>query len=253
MTDSKPQPLPTQPPAPGSASDSVPSPARVKDWYDARYAALGPDAMRPAEAYPIFLTGLPAEPGRRLLDVSCGSGYLLAAAHARGMETAGIDISEEAIRLARRTSPESDLRVADCTALPFADASFDAVSCLGSLEHFPDMEAALAEMVRVARPGARFCIVVPNRGFLGWRLFGGGTEQQALIERPQTLSQWRALFARCGLRELRCTKDHWYLKRPRWLTGSPGLQSLERAALRVLWQLIPLSLTYQFQFLLERD
>ena len=236
------------------APDSkLPSSLQVKAWYDARYAELGSDAMRPAEAYPIFLEGLPVETGRSLLDVSCGSGYLLAAAHARGMQTAGIDISSEAIRLARETTPESDLRVADCASLPFEDASFDAVSCLGSLEHFPDMQGSLREMVRVAKPGARFCIVVPNRGFLAWRLFGGGTEQQVLIERPMMLSQWRALFEDCGLRELRCGKDHWYLKRARWLTATAGTRSLERSLLKIAWLLLPLSLTYQFQFLLERD
>jgi len=231
----------------------LPSAEQVRDWYDARYATLGADAMRPAEAYPIFLEGLALAPGRRLLDVSCGSGYLLAAAAAQGAETAGVDISPEAIRLAREVSPDSDLRVADCTALPFPNASFDAVTCLGSLEHFPDVEAALAEMTRVARPTARFCFVVPNQGFLLWRLFGGGTEQQALIERPRRLAGWRSLFARCGLRELRCGKDHWYLKRARWLTAGPSLRGVERGVLKLLWLGLPLSLTYQFQFLLEKE
>lgn len=243
MTDSDPQ----------RRDSTVPSSNQVKDWYDARYSALGSDAMRPAEAYPIFLEGLAVEPGRRLLDVSCGSGYLLAAAGARGMQTAGIDISGEAIRLAKQVSPASDLRVADCADLPFEDASFDAVTCLGSLEHFPDMAGAIAEMVRVAKPGARFCIVVPNRGFLLWRLTGGGTEQKALIERPMLLAEWRSLFARCGLRELRCGKDHWYLKRARWLTAGPAMRRLERGLLKLAWRALPLPLTYQFQFLLERE
>jgi SAM-dependent methyltransferase len=224
----------------------------VKLWYDERYASMGSEAMRSPEAYPIFLEGLPICSGARLLDVSCGSGHLLRAAAERGMETCGIDISEEAVRIARQVSPDSDVRVADCAQLPFESGSFDVVTCLGSLEHFPDMDRGLAEMTRVARADALFRIAVPNSEFLLWRLFGLGTEQQDLIERPMPLESWRELFERNGLHILRCEKEHWYLKRARVLTASAAFRNLERVLLKALWLALPLRRTYQFQFLLRK-
>jgi ubiquinone/menaquinone biosynthesis C-methylase UbiE len=223
------------------------SPENVKRWYDNRYAAMGDQAMRPFDAYPPFLDALAVRSGATLLDVSCGAGHLLRAALERGLHSTGIDISEEAVRLARANAPAADVRTGDCEHLEFPDASFDFVTCLGSLEHFPDMDRALAEMCRVARPDARFCIVVPNSAFLVWRLFGVGTEQQQIIEQPMTLPEWRMLFFRNGLRVIATSKDRWYLKRPRWLGA------IERVALWALWRALPLRHTYQFLFVLEKD
>ena len=47
-------------------------------------------------------------------------------------------------------------------ALPFADASFDAVFCKGALDHFDAPEAAIAEMARVTRPGGRVVLAIAN-------------------------------------------------------------------------------------------
>lgn len=54
------------------------------------------------------------------------------------------------------------LLAADALNLPFADASFDAVICSEVLEHLPDYRAAIAELVRVLRPGGRVAISVPR-------------------------------------------------------------------------------------------
>ena len=53
------------------------------------------------------------------------------------------------------------LRFADVTALPFADAAFDAAMSLDVLEHVPDFRAALREFARVLRPGGRLVLTVP--------------------------------------------------------------------------------------------
>ena len=53
------------------------------------------------------------------------------------------------------------LRFADVTALPFADATFDAAMSLDVLEHVPDFRAALREFARVLRPGGRLVLTVP--------------------------------------------------------------------------------------------
>jgi SAM-dependent methyltransferase len=53
------------------------------------------------------------------------------------------------------------LRFADVTALPFADAAFDAAVSLDVLEHVPDFDAALREFARVLRPGGQLVLTVP--------------------------------------------------------------------------------------------
>lgn len=90
---------------------------------------------------------------------------ILAWASARGARAYGVDISEPTLRQAHGAFPQSPLRsaVADVRALPFATASFDAVYSMGTIEHFDETEQAVAEMVRVLKPGGRAIIGVPNR------------------------------------------------------------------------------------------
>ena len=100
-------------------------------------------------------------PGMRLLDAGCGAGSItigLAEAVADG-EAIGIDASAEAIESARATASSlgrNSLRfeVADIGALPFEDASFDAVFCHAVLQHLHEPLGALLELRRVMRPGA---------------------------------------------------------------------------------------------------
>src|SRR5207247_1877624 len=81
---------------------------------------------------------------------------------------------------------------------------------LGALEHFLDMGQGLEEMKRVAKPGARFCIMVPNQDFIGWKVLGHqGTAQQDINEHLQSLAAWRRLFEAHGLGVVRASPDRW--------------------------------------------
>ena len=73
----------------------------------------------------------------------------------------GIDTNEAMLTVARRVGPEVDFRCADAAALPFDDASFDAVTCQMALMFFPDPRACLAEMARVTAPGGDVAVLVP--------------------------------------------------------------------------------------------
>jgi len=225
----------------------------VKAWYNQHYAAKGLQTMRPDAAYPVFLDLLGATAGSRLLDVSCGAGSLLAAAHARGIESVGVDLSDEAVRLAKRVVPTAEVAVGAGEALAFRAGTFDYVTCLGSLEHFLDMGQGLEEMKRVAKPGAWFCIMVPNQNFIGWKVLGHqGTAQQDINEHLQSLAAWRRLFEDHGLSVVRATPDRWHAVRWRSASARGVQRLLIGPLLELAWRLIPLRWQYQFVFVLER-
>jgi ubiquinone/menaquinone biosynthesis C-methylase UbiE len=92
-----------------------------------------------------------------VLDVATGTGLVLRALHERdgGLRLSGIDLSGGMLQVARAHLPDADLVEADATVLPFADAAFDLITCTTAVHLFPDADAAIAEWVRVLRPGGR--------------------------------------------------------------------------------------------------
>jgi methionine biosynthesis protein MetW len=103
-----------------------------------------------------------------VLDVGCGDGYL--AAFLRDKKDArvqGIDVSEEAVRLARERGVEA--QTADLEeSLPFADSQFDVVIASEVIEHIVGSEKLLLEMVRVTKDDV--LVTIPNTGFWRYRL-----------------------------------------------------------------------------------
>jgi 2-polyprenyl-6-hydroxyphenyl methylase / 3-demethylubiquinone-9 3-methyltransferase len=106
--------------------------------------------------------------GVRVLDVGCGGGYLAESVARVGAQVSAVDLSVPTIEAARRHSQAAglaiDYRAADAAALPFSDASFDAVVSSDFLEHVMDrLDAVLAEQVRVLRPGGLLGFETVNR------------------------------------------------------------------------------------------
>ena len=102
---------------------------------------------------------------RRVLDAGCGSGRLTVALAAAGAEVTGIDTNAGQLAEARRRAEEAGvaltLREADFNAaLPFADASFDAVTSRLALMAARDPVATLTELRRVLEPGGRLVTVL---------------------------------------------------------------------------------------------
>jgi len=99
---------------------------------------------------------LPA--GARFLDAGCGTGgFLRFLLDSRAIgSAAGVDVSAEAVELARSRVPEAELAVASVASLPFPDAAFDAAALNDVLQHLPEEEVgqALSELGRVLRVGA---------------------------------------------------------------------------------------------------
>ncbi len=99
--------------------------------------------------------------GKRALDVGCGKGRFARVLHQRYPESriVGFDLAEAMLRYV-----PSPVRVCagSMTALPFASESFDCAYATESLEHAVDIDAAVAELCRVVKPGGRIAIIDKN-------------------------------------------------------------------------------------------
>ena len=108
------------------------------------------------------------QPGDRVLDACCGTGDLALAAEREGGVVTGVDFSPRMLERARRKSETVTWVEGDLLALPFGDASFDAATVGFGVRNVSDLDAALAELRRVLRPGGRLAIleITQPRGIL---------------------------------------------------------------------------------------
>jgi SAM-dependent methyltransferase len=107
-----------------------------------------------------LLDAVDAGPGKRVLDVATGPGYVAERAAARGAEPVGLDLSEAMLAHARARLPHVEFLHGDATALPFAAESFDAVVAAFVLLHLGRPQLAAAEAARVLVPGGRAAFTV---------------------------------------------------------------------------------------------
>ena len=139
---------------------------RAAAQYDATFArasAVFVEALLDAAA----VTG-----GARVLDLCCGTGGVTGAAAARGAVATGLDFSPAMLAEARRAHPHLHFDKGDAEALPYPERSFDAVVANFGIHHVPRPDRALAEAMRVLRPGGRLALTswaVPVEN-IAWRL-----------------------------------------------------------------------------------
>jgi SAM-dependent methyltransferase len=96
--------------------------------------------------------------GTAVLDVGCGGGGFCKLAAARGAAVHGLDADADEVERARRRVPGGEFRVGLMEDLPWPDASFDVVTGFNAFQYALDVDFALAEARRVARPGASIAI-----------------------------------------------------------------------------------------------
>lgn len=113
---------------------------------------------------------------KKVIDVGCGGGLLSEAMAKLGAEVTGLDMSTEALEVARLHALDSGLRIdyQQNTAEAFAEqhaGQFDVVTCLEMLEHVPDPEAVIAACAKLVKPGGELFFSTLNRN-LKSRLLG---------------------------------------------------------------------------------
>lgn len=97
-------------------------------------------------------------PGETILDLAAGTGTSSLPFQRAGAQVISADFSLGMLEAGKSRYPQLPFVAADATALPFADASFDAVTISFGLRNVQDPGLALTEMRRVARPGGRLVI-----------------------------------------------------------------------------------------------
>ena len=152
---------------------------------------------------------LASAPGpARVLDVGCGTGYLLRRLAGRvpqALELAGIDAAHEMIETARAMAADSRMRFATGTAeeLPYPEQMFDLVVSTTSFDHWADQRAGLAECARVLVPGGHLVLIDQFSAWLAPTLLGGRRSKARTKRRAARLlaqagfssPQWHDLYA----------------------------------------------------------
>ncbi|HEX4001997.1 MAG TPA: methyltransferase domain-containing protein [Candidatus Acidoferrales bacterium] len=147
-------------------------------------------------------------PTDRALDIATGAGHTALALAPHVAEVVAYDMTEPMLRETARNATARGLanvttRQGIAESLPFADASFDIVTVRQAPHHFADVRAAVREMARVAKPGARVVIVdsaSPEDPSLGRQWNHIEKLRDPSHVRNYTPSEWRTMIADAGLR-----------------------------------------------------
>ena len=131
-------------------------------WWDDAFTAFLEETLKP-------------RPGKRILDVGCGTGTAeisLARLRMSQLYLFGVDLVVDRVKEAHVATHGINSRVgyaaADAVKLPFAAGVFDSTYCVAVLQHIRNLQGAVAEIARVTRPGGRVLIVEPDNAARYW-------------------------------------------------------------------------------------
>jgi SAM-dependent methyltransferase len=136
----------------------------------------------------------------RVLEVGCGTGYVLQSLAAENRyDLTGLESHIAGLRFARSRLPAVELVQADARDLPY-ESAFDAVGAFDVIEHIVEDDAVLASVRRALKPGGIFIVMVPQHMWL-W----SATDEQALHKRRYTRRQLLAQLGTAGFDILHCS------------------------------------------------
>lgn len=217
-------------------------------WFDQTYRTRGTAYLRPEKAYRIFHVLANTQTGDQVLDIACGAG-LLGLASDNDIEYTGIDISQEAITLAKKLAPNRNFITGNAKKLPFKKDTFSKVFCIGSLERMLDRSKVLNEMLRVGTDTCTFCIMVRNATSWKWLIKRSlGMVNQSGHQDALNLQEWRDLFCKNGFIIQNTVSDQWpiYKTRQLLLTQRPADYQ------RIFKPFVPFRFVNEFIFVLKK-
>lgn len=134
--------------------DAAPDPAALVAYLDVTAHSL---RLLKRQA----MSQLDVRPGQRILDLGCGAGHNLVELADRGARAVGVDSSHTMIARARERlgARAGCVAVADASAIPLRDASFDGAYVERVFQHLSDLASAIGELGRVLRSGAKLVVL----------------------------------------------------------------------------------------------
>ena len=144
-------------------ADLEKKPAEVQAMFDdvARRYDLTNDVLslgRDRRWRRLVVAAVDPRPGEKVLDLAAGTGTSSQPFADRGAQVVPCDFSIGMLRVGKQARPHLGFTAGDATRLPFADATFDAVTISFGLRNVVDPDAGLREMRRVTRPGGRLVV-----------------------------------------------------------------------------------------------
>jgi SAM-dependent methyltransferase len=195
---------------------------------------------------------LGVSPGDRVLDMGCGAGRHAFELYRRGTDVVAFDQDADelsavadmfaAMRAAGEVpdGAEADVKQGDALQLPFADGEFDRVVAAEVLEHIPADEAAIAELVRVLRPGGTMAVTVslwlPER--ICWALSNAYHEVEGGHVRIYTGDELVGKVQRAGMRLTGKAHAHALHAPYWWLKCAVGVDNSEHVLPRTYHRML---------------
>ncbi len=193
----------------------------------------------------------------KVIDVGCGAGRHAFEAYRRGADVVAFDQDAaelqgvETILTAMAEggeAPESAIATAvvgDALALPYADGTFDCVIASEILEHIPEDETAIAELIRVLKPGGKLAVTVP-RWFperVCWWLSDDYHSNEGGHVRIYRASELRAKFLHAGLMLTHTHHAHGLHSPFWWLKCAVGVEHSDHPAVSAYHKILVWDLT----------
>ena len=153
-------------------SEYSPEPTDARQFteqFDAFYSRFAVTYDRIVKFFPLWRNwldnALPGIQGPKVLEISCGTGYLLTR-FAGQFDSYAIDFNSDLARIARRNLKQQRLmagiQVAEVEHLPYPSGEFDSVVNTMAFSAYPDGVSAMAEITRVLKPGGRLVMIDVN-------------------------------------------------------------------------------------------
>lgn len=126
----------------------------------------------------------------KVLDAGCGEGITLNRIQQLklGKQLEGVDFSQDAIEIGKKTFPKLKLKQADIYKLPYKDNAFDLVLCNEVLEHLENPQEALKELIRVSNK--YLLLSVPNEPWFRLANFLRGRHITRFGNHPEHIQHW---------------------------------------------------------------